>query len=316
MIVARAPLRIPLGGGGTDFPSYYKQFGGYVLGFALDKHCHVVIHDTIDDMIRLKYSKTECVSKLDDLENRVAAEALKFHGIDHGIEIATFSDVPESSGLGGSSAFCVALVTALRHKLGIPYDKYEIYATAYDIERNQAKQPGGLQDQFFAAMGSAWCLDLPKTGCFSMQNIDIKHLLPKLKLVYTGTGRSDLGIAARQIDSTKRQVTDITDNLHRTKEMGKRIYQYLIEDNYDAIGETFHEHWQNKKARDPYISNPIVDQMYEDLRKTHGAIGGKLLGLGGGGYILVYAPQSLNGYQYLDVGIDQEGCKVVYSNGK
>lgn len=315
MIVTRAPLRIPLGGGGTDFPSYYKQYGGLVLGWALDKHVHVVLHDTIDNKIRLKYSKTECVDNVDDLENRVAAETLKYHGITKGIEIATFSDVPESSGLGGSSAFCVALVTALRQKLGIPFDKYEIYASAYDIERNKAGQPGGLQDQFFAAFGSAWCLDLPKSGCFSMQNLDVKALLPKLKLVYTNTGRSDLGIATRQTAAVKSGSEDVTNSLHKTKEMGRIIYKCILDDDYDAIGRIFHQHWLNKKSRDPGISNSTVDSIYENL-KSHGVLGGKLLGLGGGGYLLVYSPTSLNGYSYLDVGIDQEGCKVVYSNGK
>ena len=313
MILARAPLRIPLGGGGTDFPSYYKKFGGMVLGFALDRYVHCIIHDTVDNKVRLKYSKTECVNHVDQLENRVAAEALKFHGITTGIEVATFSDVPESSGLGGSSAFCVALVTAIRHKLGIPYDKYEIYASAYDIERNKAGQPGGLQDQFFAAFGSSWMVDLPKHNCFSMTNVDVKSLVPRLKLVYTGTGRSDLGIAVKQNEMSE----EVIQSLHVTREIGTTVYNCLIEDRLDDIGDIFHKHWENKKKRSPDISNSVVDGLYESLRGC-GVRGGKLLGLGGGGYLLIYA----NGvkfdqdYRLIDVGIDQEGCKVVYSNGK
>ena len=178
MIVTRAPLRIPLGGGGTDFPSYYLKYGGYILGFALDKYVHCVLHDTIDDKIRLKYSKTEVVDDVDRLENRIAAEALKWYSITKGVEVATFSDVPESSGLGGSSAFCVALVTALRHKLGLPMDKYIIFASAYDIERNKAGQPGGIQDQYFASFGGAWALELGKK--FKTGKVDVSRLLPKL----------------------------------------------------------------------------------------------------------------------------------------
>lgn len=313
MILARAPLRIPLGGGGTDFPSYYRKYGGMVLGFSLDRAVHVAVHDTVDKKVRLKYSKTECVDHVDQLENRVAAEALKYHGIETGIEVATFSDVPESSGLGGSSAFCVALVTALRHKLGIPFDRYEIYSAAYDIERNKAKQPGGLQDQFFAAFGSSWMLDLPKTGCFSMTNVDLKSLVPKLKLIYTGTGRTNLDIAKQQNQMSE----DVVNSLHKTKEIGREVYSCLVEDKLDRLGEIFHEHWENKKKRSPDITNGKVDEIYEGLRKV-GVKGGKLLGLGGGGYLLVYADGNcdLSGFNCLDVGIDQEGCRVVYSNGR
>ncbi|MBA7637235.1 D-glycero-alpha-D-manno-heptose 7-phosphate kinase [subsurface metagenome] len=160
MIVTRAPLRIPLGGGGTDFPSYYLKYGGYILGFAIDKYVYVVFHDTIDGKIRLKYSKNEIVEDVDKLENRTAAEALKAYGVTKGVEIATFSDVSESSGLGGSSAFCVALVVALRYKLGLSLDKQEIYQSAYDIERIKAKQPGGIQDQIFASLGGTWSITL------------------------------------------------------------------------------------------------------------------------------------------------------------
>src|SRR4030042_313264 len=165
VIVTRAPLRIPLGGGGTDFPSYYLKYGGYVLGFALNQYVHVVVHPTRDGMIHLKYSKAEASEDVDALDNRVAAEALKWFGWKGGIEIATFSDVPEGSGLGGSSAFCVALVKALdlltaEERGRRLMNRYEIFAAAWDIERNCAGQPGGMQDQFFASFGGGWSIEL------------------------------------------------------------------------------------------------------------------------------------------------------------
>lgn len=310
VIVARAPLRIPLGGGGTDFPSYYLKYGGYILGFALDKYVHVVMHDTIDDKIRLKYSKTEEVNHMDDLENRVAAEALKWYGITSGIEVATFSDVPECSGLGGSSAFCVALVAALRHKLGMSDSKEEIMASAYDIERNQAKQPGGMQDQFFASFGGAWKLELGEQ--FETEQVDVSGLLPRLKLIYTNTGRTSLRIASSQNENITRGNEEVLANLRRVKELGYRIEGQLRHGNYDRIGELFHKHWENKKKRHPAISNTRVNQEYKRAR-AKGVLGGKLLGLGGGGYLLLY---STNGKasesNWIDVGLDTEGSKICY----
>jgi len=310
MIVARAPLRIPLGGGGTDFPSYYLKYSGYILGFALGRYVHVILNDTIDKKIRLKYSKTEVVDNVDMLENRVAAEALKWYGVTEGIEIVTFSDVPEGSGLGGSSSFCVALVTALRMKLGIPLNRREIFASAYDIERNKAGQPGGMQDQYLAAFGGAWELRLRSK--FDCERVEVAELLPKLSLVYTNTGRSDLSIAKRQIEKADDRL--LVDNLDTIKSIGMSIRSALLTGHCDYIGRTFHQHWLVKKERDPSISNPEVDRIYE-IARSQGALGGKLLGLGGGGYLLLYSSKKLEGLDCLPVTLDTQGCKVVYRNG-
>lgn len=311
MIVARAPLRIPLGGGGTDFPSYYLQYGGYILGFALNKYVHVVMHDTIDEKVRLKYSKAEEVAHVDDLKNRVAAEALKWHGITKGIEVATFSDVPECSGLGGSSAFCVALVAALRYKLGLGIDKEEIMAAAFDIERNRAGQPGGMQDQFFATFGGAWKLSL-KTPIFDMDRVDVLGLLPHLKLLYTGSGRTSLSIASGQEESVGVfNRGPILDNLHHIKALGEQIGAYLGNQEYEQIGEAFKNHWEVKKQRHPAISNASIDAVY-DQAMSKGAVGGKLLGLGGGGYLLLYVANGNAPREWLDVGLDEEGAKICY----
>ena len=313
MIVTRAPLRIPLGGGGTDFPSYYQRYGGYILGFALNKAVHVVLHDTIDKKIRLKYRKNEEVDDVDQLENRIAAEALKWYGVTSGVEIATFSDVPNVSGLGGSSSFCVALVTALRYKLGMKLDKQEIFASAYDIERNKAGQPGGMQDQYFATFGGAWELFLKDV--FERTRITVSQIVPRMKLVYTGTSRTDLGIADRQSKKSDSTDPSMIQNLTQVKILGLRIRDYIRRGDYENIGKLTHEHWERKKERDSSVTNTEVDKLYSQALEG-GAIGGKLLGLGGGGYLLLFTNKNIPGLSCIPVGVDSEGCKVVYHNGR
>ena len=326
MIVTQAPLRIPLGGGGTDFPSYYLAHGGYILGFALDKYVRVVIHPTEDRKIRLKYSKAEeCdLDRPDDLENRVAAEALKWFGFDKfdkGIEVVTFSDVPECSGLGGSSAFCVALVRALAHMRGIDMDPYETFAAAWEIERIKANEAGGMQDQFFSAMGGAWRLSLCDHGdAFDHDRVDdiVNPLLPYLSLVNAG-GRNYIShsgvIADRQEQGIKSKDTNIVESLHQTKVHGFQMEAALRNRQFEDVGRIFNEHWENKKRRDQSISNDAINDLHRTVCNGNGVSGAKLLGLGGGGYLLCYSdkmtPSSL---APITVGIDPVGSIVVYDD--
>lgn len=318
MIVTRAPLRIPLGGGGTDFPSYYLKYGGYVIGFALNQYVHVVTHPTKDGVIHLKYSKAESSEDVDALDNRVAAEALKWFGWKGGIEIATFSDVPESSGLGGSSAFCVALVKALdlltmeQRGRSRPMNPYEVFAAAWDIERNYAEQPGGMQDQFFASFGGAWDLELGEK--FVERRVDgmVRGLIPYLRLAFVdGRRGNSLDIAASQREKTDMDDAEMTDNLHRVKEQGRSMEAALAERNYTRVGELLHDHWENKRQRDPRISTKKVDEVYGECR-SNGVAGGKLLGAGGGGYLLLFCSNGFNSFPTIPVGVDRKGAQVVY----
>jgi len=311
--MSRAPLRIPLGGGGTDFPGYYLNHGGYILGFSTRKYVHVVLNDTIDGKVRLKYSKNETVEDADDLDNRIAAEALKSYRLTKGIEICTFADIPESSGLGGSSSFCVALVTALRRKLELSLDKEKIFQSAWSIERVKAGQPGGIQDQMFASYGGSWSLDL-SNGCLRPDFLDVSKLLPKLKLVPTHIQRPNLAIASQQIQSTELEDKTILESLNLTKILGKDIERYIKSGDLDKIGTSFHIHWENKKRRSSLISNSTLDILYKKALEG-GATGGKLLGLGGGGYFLFYVPEKLEGLESIGLEVDTEGAKVVYTNG-
>jgi len=301
-----------LGGGGTDFPGYYTRHGGYILGFALNKYVHVVLNDTIDGKIRLKYSKNEVVDDVDDLENRVAAEALKTYGVTSGVEVATFADVPESSGLGGSSAFCVALVVALRHKLGKSLDKYEIFQSAYDIERTKAGQSGGVQDQLFASLGGAW-RTLLGDGKPQLEMVDLSKLLPRLKLVYTNIRRTSMDIAIKQTRDTEAEDKTVLESLALTKKLGLEIETCIKEERLDEIGNLLNTHWINKKRRNTQISSPDLEALYGKAMRD-GATGGKLLGLGGGGYFLFYVPDQLSDFDTIPFEIDWTGGCVVYSD--
>jgi D-glycero-alpha-D-manno-heptose-7-phosphate kinase len=312
MILTRAPLRVPLGGGGTDFPSFFNEFGGYILGFAISKYVYVVIHPTMDKKYHLKYSKTESVDNLDLLENRVAAECLEYFKIQPGLEISTFSDVPESSGLGGSSSFCVALVTALRTYLGDSLDPNKIFNDAYDIERNKAKQPGGFQDQWFASFGGAHEIFFSDTYSSSRcVNNWIKELISHLRLVYVGTSSRRLNIASNQNEKTKSKEPQMISGLLTVKNIGEKIGKALEEKDYDKIGKLFNEHWESKKSRDPNITTPEIDSIYSSGLKL-GALGGKVIGMGGGGYILFCGPNLDGRLPSVDLSLDTEGAKVIY----
>lgn len=307
MIITRAPLRIPLGGGGTDFPSYYKKYGGYLSAFALDKYVYVAMHETLDSKIRLKYSLNEEVDSIDNLRNRVAAEALKYYDLTKGVEIVTVSDVPECSGLGGSSAFCVALVTAIRELLNLPLIKADIFRDSYLIERERAGLPGGIQDQYFATMGRAWELFLYDT--VSTKELDVSKILPYLYLVYTGSRDGNLFIAERQDNRVECEDAGILQNLEEVKYLAYKVSKQVIGGDYKALAISFSEHWELKKERDRNVTNPRIDSLYEKAL-FDGALGGKLIGLGGGGYLLLCSEIPLeNG---LHIGVDTEGCKVLY----
>ena len=268
-------------------------------------------------MVRLKYSRVEVVESADQLENRVAAEALKYFGILDGIEIATFSDFPESAGLGGSSSFCVALVCALRSKLGLSSSKEEIYLDAYNIERIKAGQPGGVQDQMFASFGGSWSTTLGYSCIPTLVPIDVSALLPRLRLVYTRSHRTNLNIANEQISDVQTQSTKTLDSLRDIKSLGLEIESRIRAGEIDGLGDLFHTHWLSKKSRSSLISSENLDNLYQQALRL-GATGGKLLGLGGGGYFLFFVPEgcSLEPLSPISIGVDFKGVQVVYMNGE
>ncbi len=323
MIITRAPLRIPLGGGGTDFPSYFKKYNGYILGFATNLYVYVVLHPTTDGMIHLKYRLNEVVASIDDIKNEIARECIRY--VDPnlmGLEISTFSDVPESSGLGGSSAFTVALLKALYEYKGIEVDLQTLFSDAYTVERHLAGQPGGIQDQWFATYGGCHELYLGSStasdnglvfnfSSISSNEVDIKDFISNLRLVYTHKHRYNLDIAKRQDKGVAEDSNRVLASLDKTKKLGMDIGLHLRDGRYGDVGKVFSLHWENKILRDSEITTFEIDDLYQKCLRA-GAVGGKLLGLGGGGYLLMYTEKALDGINAISLDIDTEGVKVLY----
>ena len=328
MILTRAPLRIPLGGGGTDFISYYQKYGGYILAFATNLYVYVVLHPTTDEMIHLKYRLNEVVSSIDEIKNEIARECIRY--VDPnlmGLEISTFSDVPESSGLGGSSAFTVALLKALYELQGKVVTSEELFTGAYTVERTLAEQPGGMQDQWFATYGGCHSLylgstkwrerglvfNIPGIHYSNLDDIDVIQFISRLKLVYTHKHRYSLDIATRQNKGVEGNQEVMLRSLETTKSIGKLIESHIRRQDFHLVGELFSNHWENKILRDPEITTSEIDDLYQKCLRA-GATGGKLLGLGGGGYLLMYTEVELEGIKTMDIGLDTEGVKVLYKS--
>ena len=325
MIITRAPLRIPLGGGGTDFASYYNKYGGYLVGFACGLYVYVIVHPIREPRIHLKYSKNEVVDAtnegLDQLENKVAAEAIRYIGLPSsgGLEISTFSDVPESSGLGGSSSFTCALLMGLNSLVGADaYTPERLFGEAFHVEREMANSPGGMQDQFFASKGGANVVVLggiteEGEDLSGTSTIDISKFVDKLYLVYTNETRTSLDIAVRQNEKTEALDQTMLESLDEVKVIGNRIERYLHSGSYKEIASLFTEHWESKIRRDHEIA---TEEMFDIWNKCldAGALGGKLIGLGGGGYFLMYSEVSLIPIGGIPLRVAPNGAEIVHTS--
>ena len=326
MILSRAPFRISLGGGGTDLPSYYSQHGGFILGAAIDKYLYIYVNrPAADDFIRVKYSRYEQVSSPDEIQHDLVKPALKELNLDGTLEIVSMADVPAGTGLGSSGTYLVALLTALyelkRERMPIQV----IAEQACHIEMNLAGHPVGKQDHYLAAFGGITLLDIEPDGKAKVQPLDIsvttvEEFRASVLLFYTGIIRPSRDILQAQKQDTSRGDQDVVDSLHRTKELGYRIKEALEEGDLDRFGLLLDEHWQNKKRRSGSISNPQIDQWYE-LAKENGALGGKIMGAGGGGFFMFYCPNSkkkplrkclaVAGLREIPYDFDFEGAKVL-----
>ena len=323
MIITRAPLRIPLGGGGTDFATYYKEHGGYILGFACNLYVYVVVHSIMEPKINLKYSKNESVDcsleGLDQLSNRVAAEAIKYIGLPTtgGLEIATFSDVPESSGLGGSSSFTCALLMGLNELAQKDsYTSDKLFSDAFHVERELAAIPGGMQDQFFASKGGASTVLLGSEQWEELSGtseIDLTEFVRNLYLVFTNKVRPNLDIATRQNEKTEQSNEDMLTSLAKVKEIGRSIENYIYAGKFREVADLFTEHWDSKMRRDPDIATEEMQAIWEDCMNV-GALGGKLIGLGGGGYFLMYSEKDLDSVGGLHLDINYTGTEIVHKS--
>jgi D-glycero-alpha-D-manno-heptose-7-phosphate kinase len=324
MIITRSPLRITLGGGGTDLPSYYRHYGGFLIAAAIDRYVYVTVLRPFTPGIFLKYSKLEQVDQVDEVQHPIIREALRMMKLNTPqIEITTLADIPAGTGLGSSGSFTTALLKALyahRRRLIHPGDLAEL---ACDIEINKLGEPIGKQDQYIAAFGGITAFRYQPDDRVEANPLQIKmdtlfDLEDNLLLFFTGFSRSAGAILKDQNTRTQESDQEMLNNLHYVKELGFRSQTALEQGKTDEFGEILHEHWEHKKKRSGGMSNPQINEWY-DLARAQGALGGKLVGAGGGGFLLFYTRErrklrqamGKTGLEEVRFRFDFEGTKIL-----
>ena len=295
MIITRSPLRISLGGGGTDLPSYYQRHGGFLVAGAIDKYVYLTLHQTFQREFILKYSQLERVEHgVDEIRHPIVREAFKLLGMDPlGLEISSMADIPAGTGLGSSGSFTTALLKILHAHRRHFIPPAELAEQACTIELEKLGEPIGKQDQYIAACGGLSCFTFHPDGSVAVEPLKVStetyyNLEDNLCLFFTGYSRSASGILKDQDQRSKAMDQSMIDNLHYVKDLGFRSRAALERGDLDAYGLLMHEHWEHKRKRSSGISNERIDAWYE-LGRAHGALGGKLIGAGGGGFLMFYA---------------------------
>jgi D-glycero-alpha-D-manno-heptose-7-phosphate kinase len=326
MIIARSPLRITLGGGGTDLASYYGSQEGFLVAAAIDKYVYVSVMRPFSPGIYLKYSSLEHVEKVADVKHRIIREALAMQNLDTPqIEITTLADIPAGTGLGSSGSFTTALLKALyTHQRKIAHAQ-ELAELACEIEINRLGDPIGKQDQFIAAFGGITCMTFHTDHRVTVQPLRLSRktmfdLEDNLLLFFTGFNRTAAGILKDQHSRSLTGDADMLRNLDYVKSLGYRSRDALESGQLEQFGQLMDEHWQQKKRRSGGISNPQIDKWYS-LAMSNGAVGGKLVGAGGGGFLMFYAADRSRLRQSMaDAGLEEvrfrfdfEGTRVVLS---
>ena len=326
MIIARSPLRISLGGGGTDLPSYYREHEGFLIAAAIDKYVYVTINRPFNEGIYLKYSEIEHVKTVDEVSHNIIREALKLENLNTPqVEISSIADLPSGTGLGSSGSFTTALLKALyayRHRHINPEELAEL-ACAIEIDR--LKEPIGKQDQYIASVGGITCFAFHKDNSVTFAPLKISRetfhkLEDNLLLFFTGFSRSASEILKDQHIKSQKNDVDMLNNLHFVKEIGYLSKDALESGNTDKFGELMHQHWEHKKKRSGGMSNQDIDTWYETALKN-GAIGGKVVGAGGGGFLMFMAHDAAklrsamkkSDLQEVRFKFDFEGAKVIHT---
>jgi D-glycero-alpha-D-manno-heptose-7-phosphate kinase len=293
MIITRTPFRFTLGGGGTDLPSYYEKYGGFIFAVAINKYMFINLNRPIlDSLIRVKYSKSETVNHRDELQHEIVKEAMRMTDIENSIEIASMADVPAGTGLGSSSCYAVGLLNALHTMKREAVDIQDLAEEACDLEINRLGKPIGKQDQYMAAFGGQKVLEIDNLGKVTVRDARIEEsaldeLNRNLLMFYTNTSRSSDKILSEQSKGAREKEKNVLDSLHRIKEIGYRVLEAAESGNITDIGLLFAEHWKCKKRMSSEISNSWLDDLYE-FALENGALGGKITGAGGGGFFIFY----------------------------
>lgn len=294
MIIARSPLRISLGGGGTDLPSYYEKFGGFLIAGAIDQYVYITLHRTFVPDLIVKYSELERVSDASQLKHPIIREAFAMLGMGgQSLELTSMADIPAGTGLGSSGSFTTALLKALHaHKKNLVHPE-ELAMQACDIELNRLGEPIGKQDQYIAALGGLTCFEFHSNGKVDAWPLKISEqtrdeLEENLLLFFTGYSRSASLILKEQDQKSHSTDEEMLSNLHTVKELGLKSKEALEAGALDQFAKIMDVHWQYKKQRSRGMSNSNINEWY-DLAMRNGALGGKLIGAGGGGFLMFYA---------------------------
>jgi D-glycero-alpha-D-manno-heptose-7-phosphate kinase len=326
MIISRSPLRVTLGGGGTDLPSYYEKFGGFLIAAAIDRYVYITVHDTFVPDLLAKYSELERVKDASELKHPILREAFGLLEMDgHFMEITSMADIPAGTGLGSSGSFTTALLKALHaHKRSLVHPA-ELAAQACEIELGRLKEPIGKQDQYIAAYGGITCFKFLENGTVEAWPLKLSretrdNLEDNLLLFFTGYSRSASAILKEQDQKSKSDDKSMIENLHFVKDLGLKSQTALESGNLPEFARLMDVHWQRKKQRSGGMSNQNINQWY-DLAMANGALGGKLIGAGGGGFLMFYAEDKVKlrhvmmqaGLQEVRFRFDFEGTKLVIS---
>ncbi len=321
MIITRSPLRISLGGGGTDLPSYYGEHGGFLIAAAIDKYVYITLHKMFNPGYLLKYSQLE---KAGDIRHPIIREALKLLDFrnDH-LEITSMADIPAGTGLGSSGSFTTALLKGLHSYKRNLIHPNELAEQACDIEINKLGEPIGKQDQYIASYGGITCFTFNKDGSVGAEPLKISKetlfdLEDNLLLFFTGYSRAASSILKEQDEKSKSKSKDMIENLHFVKDLGMKSRKALESGDLDEFGRLMNSHWENKKKRSGSMSNSKIDDWYK-LAISNGAVGGKLIGAGGGGFLMFYAHDKKKlrhvmmqeGLEEVRFRFDFEGTKAV-----
>lgn len=293
LIFSRAPLRISLGGGGTDLPSYYREHGGFLVSGAIDKYVYMLTHTVFQRRYRLKYAEFEEVDDPREIRHPILREVLTRHWQGEPLEIASVADVPAGTGMGSSGAYTVCLLKALALARRTTMPPRELAEAACEIEIDILKEPVGKQDQYVAAHGGICAYTFNPDDTVDVEPLELApetldRMTSNFLLFYTGEARSASALLADQDRRTQSHDEQMLENLHRTKAIGYESRKLLEEGDLERYAELMDEHWRNKRERSPGMANEKIDNLYTLARRS-GVIGGKLVGAGGGGFLLVYA---------------------------
>src|SRR5205809_4101568 len=294
MIITRSPLRISLGGGGTDLPSYYRKHGGFLIAAAIDKYVYITVHRRFVDGFLLKYSNLEEVGSIDEIKHPIIREALKLAGVqERNLEIASMADIPAGTGLGSSGSFTTALLKALHALRKNLVHSSELAEQACCIEMEKLGEPIGKQDQYISPNGGITCFEFLLDGRVKASPLNVSEdtlleLEDNLLLFFTGYARSASKILQEQHDKSTQSDDAMLENLHFVKELGRQSERVLEANDLHEFARLMDVHWQRKKERSAVMSNQFINESY-DVAMANGALGGKLIGAGGGGFLMFYA---------------------------